>query len=58
MSKDILPYENNILDTIYCSYVVEHVETKHVIKFISESFKTLKKKSFTNSMSICLILVL
>jgi len=44
MRNDNLPYEDNTLDTIYCSHVIEHVETEYVIKFISESFRTLKKK--------------
>ena len=42
MRNDTLPFEDNSLDTIYCSHVIEHVETEHVKKFFSESLRVLK----------------
>lgn len=40
---DELPYEDDSVDNIYISHVIEHVETKFVIKFIFESYRVLKK---------------
>ena len=42
MRSDILPFDDNSLDTIFCSHVIEHIETEHVIKFIEESYRVLK----------------
>ena len=42
MRNDPLPFENASLDTIYCSHVIEHVETEHVNNFLKESLRVLK----------------
>ena len=42
MRNDDLPFENDFLDTIYCSYVIEHIETQFVIKFFKECLRCLK----------------
>ena len=42
MRNDKIPFNSEMVDTIYCSHVVEHVETEYVLKFIEESFRVLK----------------
>jgi len=41
--NDSLPYENDSVDNIYCSHVIEHLESKHAERFFQESFRVLKK---------------
>ena len=43
MRNEDLPFKDSSLDTIYCSHVIEHIETEHVVKFISESYRGLKQ---------------
>lgn len=40
--KDKIPYNNETVDTIYCSHVIEHIETNFVLNFLSESYRVLK----------------
>lgn len=40
--KDSLPYNNENVNTIFCSHVIEHIETKFVSKFFNESYRVLK----------------
>lgn len=42
LRKDNLPFQNNSIDNIYISHVIEHIETKFVEKFIEESYRVLK----------------
>ena len=42
MRKDDLPFDKNSVDTIYCSHVIEHIETKFVNKFFLQAFCVLK----------------
>jgi len=42
MRSDPLPFKNNSVDNIYCSHVIEHIETIYVKKFIEESKRVLK----------------
>jgi predicted SAM-dependent methyltransferase len=42
MRNDNLPYADNSVDAIYCSHVIEHIETLHVEKFFQESCRALK----------------
>ncbi len=43
MRNDDLPFAANSVDTIYCSHVVEHIETNYVSHFFEESFRILKQ---------------
>ena len=43
MRNDNLPFNNSTIDTIYCSHVIEHIETKYVEKFFNECHRVLKK---------------
>lgn len=43
MRNDLIPFDDNCVDNIYCSHVIEHIETKHVKKFLHECFRVLKK---------------
>lgn len=38
-----LPFENDYLDAIYCSHVIEHFQLDEAKKVISECYRTLKK---------------
>lgn len=42
MRNDNLPYADNSVDAIYCSHVIEHIETEHVEEFFKESYRSLK----------------
>ncbi len=42
MRNDALPYTDNSVDNIYCSHVIEHIETPHVERFFRESQRVLK----------------
>lgn len=42
MRADDLPYADGTVDTIYCSHVIEHVETPHVERFVAEALRVLK----------------
>ena len=37
-----MPFEDDSVDTIYCSHVIEHIETEYVEMFFKESFRVLK----------------
>ncbi len=37
-----LPFNSSQVDNIYCSHVIEHIETIHVEKFIGEAYRVLK----------------
>lgn len=41
--NDGLPYANNSVDVIYCSHVIEHIETKYIQKMFDECYRVLKK---------------
>ena len=43
--KDNIPFESNSIDNIYCSHVIEHIETSHIEKFFKECHRVLKKNS-------------
>lgn len=42
--KDTIPFGNETVDNIYISHVIEHIETQHVKKFLTESLRVLKPK--------------
>lgn len=42
LRKDKIPFDDNSVDNIYISHVIEHVEDKFVIRFINESYRVLK----------------
>lgn len=42
MRQDLLPFSADSVDNIYCSHVIEHIETEHVKRFFSEAYRTLK----------------
>lgn len=41
--EDSIPYEDNTVDAIYCSHVIEHIENIHIEKLFRECFRVLKK---------------
>ena len=41
---DEIPFADDIVDNIYCSHVMEHLENKHVGKLFNESYRVLKPK--------------
>lgn len=41
--KDKIPFLDSSIDNIYISHVIEHIENEFVIKFLSESYRVLKK---------------
>ena len=43
MRNDALPFKDSSLDSIYCSHVIEHVETEYVINFFNECQRVLKQ---------------
>ena len=43
MRNDNLPFDNETVDVIYCSHVIEHIETDFVENYFSESWRVLKK---------------
>lgn len=43
MRKDVLPFEDNTVDVIYCSHVIEHIEDEYVQKVFDEWHRVLKK---------------
>lgn len=42
MRNDDLPFESNVVDNVYCSHVIEHIESKYVEQFFSEVHRVLK----------------
>jgi SAM-dependent methyltransferase len=42
MRRDKIPYEDGVVDNIYCSHVVEHVEDKDVETLLQECSRVLK----------------
>ena len=42
MRSDSLPYRDESVDNIYCSHVIEHIETHHVKNFLQDSYRVLK----------------
>lgn len=43
LSTDTLPYENESMDFVYCSHVLEHLLSNEQIRFFSEVSRVLKK---------------
>ena len=41
--SDVLRYEDETVDNIYLSHVIEHVETEYVEKFFFEALRVLKR---------------
>lgn len=41
--EDLIPYEDNTVDAIYCSHVIEHIENTHIERLFKECFRVLKK---------------
>lgn len=41
--NDNIPFEDNVVDNIYCSHVIEHVEEKYADYFFKECNRVLKK---------------
>lgn len=42
MRKDLLPFGDEDIDGIYCSHVLEHIESRFVEQFFFEAFRVLK----------------
>lgn len=42
MRAEPLPADDGTIDTIYCSHVIEHIETPHVERFFAEAARALK----------------
>ncbi len=42
MRSDDLPFSNGSVDNIYCSHVIEHIETPYVTHFFQEAARVLK----------------
>jgi SAM-dependent methyltransferase len=42
MRNDSLPFKSDSVDNIYCSHVIEHIETNYVQIFLEESLRILK----------------
>ena len=40
---DNLPFEDDSVDLIYCSHVIEHIENNYIANFFKEAFRVLKK---------------
>ncbi|GHT82953.1 hypothetical protein FACS1894137_02890 [Spirochaetia bacterium] len=41
--NDIIPFNDNSVDAVYCSHVIEHIENNYVQKMLDEFFRVLKK---------------
>ena len=41
LRNDSIPYEDGVVDNIYISHVIEHIETVHVENFIKDAFRVL-----------------
>jgi predicted SAM-dependent methyltransferase len=41
--NDVIPFEDNSVDGIYCSHVIEHIENEYISKMFSECFRVLKE---------------
>lgn len=41
LRSDNLPFNDGVVDNIYISHVIEHVETEYVVKFIEEAFRVI-----------------
>jgi len=41
--NDTLPFEDNSVDKIYCSHVIEHIENEYVQKMLKESYRVLAR---------------
>ena len=46
MRTDKIPFDTETIDNIYCSHVIEHIETHYVEKFLYECHRVLKKDCF------------
>jgi len=42
--EDNIPYEDNSVDVIYCSHVIEHIENEYIQKMFNECYRVLKKE--------------
>lgn len=41
--RDTIPFDNDSVDNIYISHVIEHIETEHVVNLFRECYRVLKK---------------
>ncbi len=41
--NDTIPFDDNSVDAIFCSHVVEHLEDHYIIEMLKEAFRVLKK---------------
>ena len=41
--KDMIPFKDSVVDNIYISHVIEHIEDKYFKNFLKESYRVLKK---------------
>lgn len=41
--SDNIPADSNVVDNIYCSHVIEHLENENVYRLFLESYRVLKK---------------
>lgn len=46
MRNDKIPFDTETIDNIYCSHVIEHIETQYVEQFFYECHRVLKKDCF------------
>ena len=42
LRNDKIPFQDNSVDNIYASHIMEHIEEKYVIEFIKETYRVLK----------------
>ena len=41
--NDTIPFDEDVVDAIYCSHVIEHIENEYVQNMFSECYRVLKK---------------
>ena len=41
LRNDKIPFQDNSVDNIYASHIIEHIEEKYVIEFIKETYRVL-----------------
>lgn len=41
--NDSIPFDNDSVDAVYCSHVIEHIENIHVQKMFTECYRILKQ---------------
>ena len=47
LEKKKLPFENNSVDNIYISHVIEHIENEHIQNLFIECFRVLKERVYS-----------